>query len=79
MFTVLVDNDDDDETPAISVELNLVAPTKKHVHLPKSHARVGIKMLDRTSPSDVSTVLLERETPISLKQSSPQLLVPLRT
>ena len=34
LFTVAVDNDDDDDTPPITVEINLVAPSRKTVHMP---------------------------------------------
>src|SRR6478672_7776877 len=38
LFTVAVDNDDDDDTPPITIEINLVAPSRKTVHMSTAEA-----------------------------------------
>jgi hypothetical protein len=39
----LIDDDGDDETPAVAVELNAVLPSTKAIHLPNSQASGWIK------------------------------------
>jgi hypothetical protein len=39
----LVDDDGDDETPAVAIELNAALPSTKALHLPKSQASGWIK------------------------------------
>jgi hypothetical protein len=73
------DADDDEDTPPVSVELNIVAPCKKSIQLPKPHAHARTFRLWDEKPATTQLASITFEAPILLHQESPQLLVPLRT
>jgi hypothetical protein len=72
------DADDNEDTPPVSVELNIVAPCKKAMQAPKldSVATVSVRDALLASPKPASVVVT---SPILLTQESPELQVPLRT
>jgi hypothetical protein len=72
------DADDDEDTPPVSVELNIVAPCKKSIQLPKPHSPRTFRLRDE-KPVTTHLASTAFEAPILLDQESPQLLVPLRT
>jgi hypothetical protein len=72
------DADDDEDTPPISVELNIVAPCKKCIHVPKPHSHARAFRLRDEKPVTTQLASVVFESPILLDQESPQLLVPLR-
>lgn len=80
LFTVSVDNDGDDATPPISVELSVDAPTHKTVQVAKAdtqhhHSNHATATQPETSGFSGS----EYQPAFGPEMSSPQLLVPLRT
>ncbi|HKW76239.1 MAG TPA: hypothetical protein VJN64_11995 [Terriglobales bacterium] len=79
LFTILVDNDGDDDTPPITVELNLVAPVKKAVQLTKAEVHQSPVFGNSTQQSRHLASHFEGEPASGLGKGSPQLLVPLRT
>ena len=79
LFTILVDNDGDDDTPPITVELNLVAPVKKAVQLTKAEAHQSPVFGNSAQPSRHLASNFQEEAAPGPGKGSPQLLVPLRT
>jgi hypothetical protein len=73
------DADDDDDTPPISVELNIVAPCKKCIHVPKPHSHARTFRFSHEKPVTIQPASAVFALPILLDQESPQFLVPLRT
>ena len=73
------DADDDEDTPPVSVELNIVAPCKKSIQLPRPHAHARTFRLRDEKPVITQLASIAFEAPILLHQESPQLRVPLRT
>jgi hypothetical protein len=73
------DADDDEDTPPVSVELNIVAPCKKCIHVPKPYAHTRTFRLRDEKPVTSQLASAVFASPILLDQESPQLLVPLRT
>jgi hypothetical protein len=73
------DADDDEDTPPISVELNIVAPCKKCIHVLKPHSHARTFRLRDEKPVTTQLASAVFESPILLDQESPQFLVPLRT
>jgi hypothetical protein len=73
------DADDDEDTPPVSVELNIVAPCKKSIQLPRPHAHARTFRLRDEKPVTTKLASITFEAPVLLHQESPQLLIPLRT
>ena len=73
----LVDDDGDDETPAVAVELNAVLPSTRALHLPNSQASGWIK----TSTYGLGKLSASVSAPIAHDPESSALpmIVPLRT
>ena len=80
MVIVSVDNDNDDDTPPITVELNLVAPSRKSMHLPATQAKQVTATGHRETFSK-ATLASHHHPTVALEHDlgSPQLVVPLRT
>ena len=76
LICVAYDADNDDETPPITVELSVVAPCKKSLHVPKTQNHAGI--CEEKPQTDAMTSLAFESAPL-LDKASPQLDVPLRT
>jgi hypothetical protein len=79
LFTVLVDNDGDDDTPPITIELSLVAPVKKAVQITKAEAHQSPVFGNSTQQSRRMASNFQEEPTSGAGMGSPQLLVPLRT
>ena len=73
------DADDDDDTPPVNVELNIVTSTKKPAHLVKHHSSTRVSHVACERPSPDQTPCAGFEPALSLDKSSPQLVIPLRT
>jgi hypothetical protein len=73
------DADDNEDTPPVNVELNIVAPCKKAIQAPKLHSVATASLHSSelpVAPKPASSIFA---APILLDQESPQLQVPLRT
>jgi len=79
LFVVSVDNDNDDETPPITVELNLVAPSNKTVQPAASEASRQMTATGHRESFSKALLSSHHHPTIELDTSSPQLVVPLRT
>ncbi|MGZ4854803.1 MAG: hypothetical protein ACXVKH_06215 [Candidatus Angelobacter sp.] len=80
LICVSYDADNDDETPPVTVELNLVAPCKKSLHIARNQNQAGThdqKAQPEQQPEVMASVAFE-SLPL-LDKASPQLVVPLRT
>jgi len=76
LICVAYDADDNDETPPVTVELSVVAPCKKSLHVPKTQRHSGIC---QEKPQTEGRTSLAFESAPLLDKASPQLVVPLRT
>jgi hypothetical protein len=79
LFTMSIDADDDDDTPPITVELNLVAPAQRSVESQSEHA---VRQVSSTGHREVfrNSVFSSHYQPtLNAEAGSPQLVVPLRT
>ena len=79
LFTVAVDNDDDDETPPITVEMNLVAPSRKTFHMPSAEASRQFTATGHREPFHKAAFTSHHQPMLRPESGSPQLIVPLRT
>lgn len=80
LLTISVDNDDDDDTPPITVEMNLVAPARKAVHLPAAQASARQFAGSPNSDTFAKASLASQHHPtLEAAMVSPHLVVPLRT
>ena len=77
LVCVSYDADDDDDTPPVTVELNLAAPCKKNLHIPKQHNHQAAVPGEKLQTA-MQASLPFAPTPL-LDQASPQMVVPLRT
>jgi hypothetical protein len=80
LFTVFVDNDDDEETPPITVELSFVATSRKSVPVHKDEISRPSASVARPLPRTKTRADL-RQTSLSTPAAtgSPEFVVPLRT
>jgi len=79
LFTVSVDSDDDDDTPPITVEMNLVAPSKKSVQALADHASRQVSTTGHRETFRKSVFSSHFQPTLNVETGSPQLVVPLRT
>lgn len=79
LVSVSYDADDDDDTPPVTVELNLVAPCKKSIQGPRQQAHARAFRLCDEKPQAELLASVQFEAAPLLKNGSPQLVVPLRT
>jgi hypothetical protein len=79
LFTVAVDNDDDDDTPPITVEINLVAPSRKTVHMPPAEASRQFTATGHREPFRKAALSSHHQPTLQPEAGAPQLVVPLRT
>jgi hypothetical protein len=79
LVSVSYDADDDEDTPPVTVELNLVAPCKKNIQFPRqqAHAR-AFRLRDEKPQTEVLTSVRFESAPL-FQSGSPQSVVPLRT
>jgi hypothetical protein len=76
LICVAYDADDNDETPPVTVELSVVAPCKKSLHVPKTQNHAGICQ-EKPQPEVMTSLAFESAS--FFDKASPQLVVPLRT
>jgi hypothetical protein len=76
--SISYDNDNDEDTPPVTVELSLAAPVRKDVQLPKSHPISAIFHLQDSQPATGLVAALTFESASQLNAGPPQLAVPLR-
>jgi hypothetical protein len=80
LLTISIDNDDDDDTPPMTVEMNVVAPARKAVHLPTAEASAQPFAGSPNSETFAKASLASQHHPtLEATMVSPQLVVPLRT
>lgn len=79
LFTISVDADDDDDTPPVTVEFNLVAPARKTVQLSVAEASRQVTATGHREPFRKAALASHHHLTHELAMSSPQLVVPLRT
>ena len=79
LLTVSVDNDDDDETPPITVELNLAAPTRKTIQVSAAEVSRQVTATGSREPFAKAALRSPHHPNTELAMVSPQLVVPLRT
>ena len=78
LVCISYDADDDEDTPPVSVELNLVTPCKKSIQLPKPHLSArSFRLSDK--PSTELVAMPQSEAAPLINAGPPELLVPLRT
>jgi hypothetical protein len=73
------DADDDDDTPPVDVELNIVTSTKRPAHLVKQHSSTCVAHVECEKPPLDQKTSAGFEPASLLDKSSPQLVIPLRT
>jgi hypothetical protein len=76
--SISYDNDDDEDTPPVTVELSLAAPVRKDVQLPKSHPSSAVFHLQDAQPAKGLVAALNFESAPQPNAGPPQLAVPLR-
>jgi hypothetical protein len=76
LICVSYDADDNDDTPPITVELSVLAPCSKSIHIPKKQNHSGIRC---EKPQTVVIASVAFESAPLLDKASPQVVVPLRT
>ena len=78
LVSISYDNDNDEDTPPVTVELNLAAPVNKDVQLPKSHPSSAVFHLQDAQPAAGLVASLAFESAPQFHAGPPQLAVPLR-
>lgn len=79
LVTLSCDADDDEDTPPISIELNILTPSKKIVQVSTPRSNSQAFHLGDEKPVTARAASAVFESPTLLEQKSPQLQVPLRT
>jgi hypothetical protein len=79
LFTLSIDADDDDDTPPITVEMNLVAPARKSVQASVEQASVQVSSTGHRETFHTSLFSSHHQPTLNPGMGSPQLVVPLRT
>lgn len=79
LVCVSYDTDNDEDTPPITVELSIVAPSKKDVQVAAPQARTQSFRLRDEKPLVHEVASATLATPALLDQKTPELQVPLRT
>ena len=81
LFTVSIDADDDDDTPPITIEMNLVAPASRSVQAQADHAAT-VRQVSTTGHREMfrkSVFSSHYQPTLNVEAGSPQLVIPLRT
>jgi hypothetical protein len=79
LFTLSIDADDDDDTPPVTVELNLVAPAQKSV---QTQADQAVRQVSSTGHREIfrrSAFSSHHQPTLNLESGPPQWVAPLRT
>lgn len=81
LFTVSVDNDGDEETPPITIQLSFVGSPRKTVHLHKADVSRQTIAIDATIVSQPPALFESWHTSFTAPEGagSPEFVVPLRT
>jgi len=81
LVCITYDADNDEDTPPVSVELNIVTPCKRSIQLPKPHTNARTFHLRDEKPSTEVATLSPAPSRLApqIKEGPPELLVPLRT
>jgi hypothetical protein len=79
LLCVSYDTDNDEDTPPITVELSIVAPSKKDVQVAAPQARTQTFRLHDEKPLVYEAASASPAIPTLLDQKAPELQVPLRT
>jgi hypothetical protein len=79
LLTVSVDADDDDDTPPVTLEMNLVAPSRKIVQVSAAEVSRQSTATGSRVPFAKAALSSHHHPTIELAMGSPQLVVPLRT
>jgi hypothetical protein len=81
LFTVSIDNDDDDDTPPVTVEFTLVAPSRRSVQFSAAEASRQTTATGHREPFSKAALSSHHHPTLELglDLGSPQLVVPLRT
>jgi hypothetical protein len=78
LVSVSYDADNDEDTPPVTVEMNLIAPVKKNTHLPTRHVQAEtIRQKDLQATTPPLTAFSTHSLPL-LNTSSLQQDLPLR-
>ena len=77
LVSISYDNDNDEDTPPVTVELSLAAPVRKDIQLPR-HSGSAIFHLQDAQPATGLVATLAFESAPQLNAGPPQLAVPLR-
>jgi hypothetical protein len=77
LVCVSYDTDDDEDTPPITVELNLLTPSRKNLHVPQLQSARFSPHRDDKPLTELHAGVQFEAIPL-LSKSSPQLVVPLR-
>lgn len=78
LVCISYDADDDEDTPPISVELNIVTPSKRSIQLPKLHTYASAFLIPDEKSSIELLALARFDSASHLNDGAPQLMVPLR-
>ena len=78
LVCISYDTDGDEDTPPVSVELNIVTPCRKSVQVPRPHTNIRSFRLRDEKPAAELLASVELEPAAPIKQGPPQLLTPLR-
>ena len=79
MFTLSIDGDDDDDTPPVTVEMNLVAPAAKSMHAQADHEVRQVSSTGHRETFRKSAFSSHYQPTLNVETGSPQLVIPLRT
>jgi hypothetical protein len=79
MFTIAVDNDDDAETPAVIIEMQL-APFEKNLHVAQLESTVQLNQVEGALPQTAAPAFTDDHgvVTVTIERALP-LMVPLRT
>jgi len=79
LFTISVDGDDDDDTPPVTVEMNLVAPASRSMHSQDNHSVRQVSSTGHREMFRKSAFSSHYQPTLNVETGSPQLVIPLRT
>jgi len=78
LVCISYDADDDEDTPPVSVELNIVAPSKRSIQLPKLQTHARSPRLHSAQPATGLLASAGFEQAPQLQEGPPQMVIPLR-
>jgi hypothetical protein len=78
LVCISYDADDDEDTPPVSIELNIVAPCKRSVQVPKLQTHARVSRLEDEQPATEQLAMASFDQAPQLQQGPPQMIIPLR-